>query len=340
MKKQIILFIAVIFVAVIFWWWWVLKEPQTSSFHSEKISKESEKLISKNEPQRSESEADAAGKSPLWTDGIDYNDPENWWKAPIEFYGKVVDQNNQAVSEADIRITWTDQSPTGQSELRVQSDQNGLFSIKSIRGYQLGVHVNKERYYTSSTEEKYFRFAGLGETFIPNSSNPVIFHLKRKGEAAELVKQNKSFLIPKDGTPVEISLLTGKVVHGGQGDIKIECWTMDQGFDPIHPQPYDWRSRLSVPGGGMIETTEEYPSNAPEAGYQPFTEIYMPAALGRSWTDSAMKQYYLRLRDGNYARIAFKMMAHGNHGCRIVSFLNPDKSRNLEYDKRKEIQVQ
>jgi len=177
------------------------------------------------------------------------------------------------------------------------------------------------------------------------TSTSVMVTRKHSGDVRKLkqfpnISIGLHFELPKDGTPVEISLLTGKLVSAGQGHIKVECWTMDQNQDPRQRRFYDWKCRLSIPNGGVVESTREFDFEAPESGYRPFDEINMPMSLGQeTWTDRIEKWYFLKLGDGNYARIRFKMMAYGTHGCRIESYLNPDKSRNLEYDRNKEIEV-
>jgi hypothetical protein len=117
----------------------------------------------------------------------------------------------------------------------------------------------------------------------------------------------------------------------------VECWTNDQNKDA--QGHYDWKCRISVPNGGLLEITEELSFEAPTEGYRSFDEINMPMNLSSGWQRDTEKRYFLKLADGNYARIKFKMVAHGNHFFRIESYLNPDKSRNLEYDRSKEIEV-
>jgi len=72
----------------------------------------------------------------------------NDWRTPIEFYGKVVDENTNPVSGAQIDFDANDTSAEGTSFYHTQSDADGLFSIKNIQGKILGVKVNKEGYYS------------------------------------------------------------------------------------------------------------------------------------------------------------------------------------------------
>src|SRR6266481_8469900 len=71
------------------------------------------------------------------------------WRTPIEFYGKVVDEGEAPVPNAQIDFSCNDVSATGTSNYRRTSDGNGLFSISRIRGKLLVVKVVKDGYYTS-----------------------------------------------------------------------------------------------------------------------------------------------------------------------------------------------
>ena len=55
------------------------------------------------------------------------------------------------------------------------------------------------------------------------------------------------------------------------------------------------------------------------------------------WQPQAERSYFLKLANGCYARIEFKMIAGGDHYFKIESYLNPSGSRNLEYDPKKSI---
>src|SRR2546423_4787357 len=59
----------------------------------------------------------------------------NWeWRMPINFYGRVVDQNEEPVSAAKIHAEWSDFSPNGASSEDTLSDAQGSFSITGKMG--------------------------------------------------------------------------------------------------------------------------------------------------------------------------------------------------------------
>src|SRR4051812_42208675 len=48
------------------------------------------------------------------------------WKVPIKFLGKVVDENEQPVSKAEIKFQWTNLSPKGTANAETTSDDRGF----------------------------------------------------------------------------------------------------------------------------------------------------------------------------------------------------------------------
>jgi hypothetical protein len=251
------------------------------------------------------------------------------WQAPIEFYGKVVDENSNAVTGAKVSFHWVEEpKPEGNRTSTTTSDANGLFSLQGARGPSLAVSVSKEGYYTSRQGLPEFRYGLFQDgNFSPDPQNPVVFHLKKKGPSEPLASLKRNYSIPRDGTPVSINIDTGATTPGENGNVVVRCWTQDQGKSS--GQKYDWRCRVTIPGGGIVSTDEEFAFVAPETGYKPSTEITMPADRN-DWTSDVDLRFFFRLADGRYGRMTFSMIAGGQHFCMIDSVLNPAGSRNLE----------
>jgi hypothetical protein len=72
------------------------------------------------------------------------------WQRPIEFYGRVVEENTNPVAGASITFGWSE-LPTQEAARKTttMSDANGLFSLHGERGPALDVWVGKEGYYAS-----------------------------------------------------------------------------------------------------------------------------------------------------------------------------------------------
>jgi len=250
------------------------------------------------------------------------------WQAPIEFYGKVVDESRNAVTGASVRFSWTDMTAEdGASTWATNSDTAGLFSLQGKRGRSLTVWVSKDGYFSSGGGQQTFLYANFDAKFNPDPWSPVIFSLRKKGQAEPLVKLKRNYGIPRDGTPFAIDLVSGQAAKGENGNLVVQCWTEDQ--SKARGQKYDWRCRVTIPGGGIVTTSDEFAFLAPESSYQQTAEITMPADRP-DWKSDVDLKFFYRLADGRYGRMTFSMIAGGQHFCMIDSFLNPSGSRNLE----------
>lgn len=257
------------------------------------------------------------------------------WRTPIAFYGKVVDEKGMTVPDVTVDFSCNDVSATGTSSYHTKSDANGQFSIRHIKGKLLVVKATKDGYYTSRADVDSFYYAGQNVNFVPNPARRELFHLRKIGVAEPLIRIKMNSRIEKDGSPVELSLVSGKIGAPGQGNLRVECWTEE----PKNSRKYDWRCRITVVNGGIQQYTNEFPFAAPANGYVATDEIRMPMSLGEAWGYSAKRNYFLALANGNYARMTFEMIAGGDHFFEIESFLNPSGSRNLEFDPSKAIQM-
>src|ERR1700677_3227028 len=69
------------------------------------------------------------------------------WEAkvqrPIEFYGKVIDQNERPVTGASVELIWTQFYPEKSYATNLLTDDGGLFSLQNVIGAGLGVSVSK-----------------------------------------------------------------------------------------------------------------------------------------------------------------------------------------------------
>lgn len=251
------------------------------------------------------------------------------WQTPIEFYGKVVDENSNAVAGANVGFHWTEiPAEDGNRTTNTESDTEGLFSLHGQRGPSLMVSVSKEGYYAPHRGQWGFKYGpGGNPDFSPDARNPVVFSLRKKGVPETLVALKRNYPVARDGTPLSIDLVTGATSTREAGNLVVRCWTEDQGKSS--GQKYDWHCRVTIPGGGIVPTDEEFAFVAPETGYKPSTEITMQAERA-DWTSDVDLKFFFRLADGRYGRMTFSMIAGGQHFCMIDSVLNPAGSRNLE----------
>jgi len=263
----------------------------------------------------------------------------NVYNAPIAFFGKVQDQNGMPISGAAVAFGAIDRFWESGSNYQAVSDSQGLFSISGIKGVGLTVGVSKSGY--DGIDGLSYQSFGFGmppdstRKIAPTKDNPALFVLRRKTSPEALFVIRRNFGIPKDGTPVDINLMTGKTSSRGTGDLTVECWTSDVNKDA--QGRYDWRMRLSVSDGGVaIRKDPQMDFEAPENGYAETLEVRMPRESAQ-WRLDSDAEYWIKLRSGVFGRMRLRMTTGGDHFATVAAYINPSGSRNLEYGENKVI---
>jgi hypothetical protein len=221
---------------------------------------------------------------------------------PITFYGRVVDQNDDPVPDATVNYNALDKFDASGSQYQGKSDANGNFSISGIVGAALSVGVRKEGHYMIDGKSANTFAYGVGPDSVrrepPTKDDPAIFVLQKMGTAEPLIHiSSRTYRIPRNGAPVEVNLTTGRV--SAQGHLRVETWTEDQTKDA--KQHYNWRCRISLPNGGLIERYGQFDFRAPADGYRPSDYIVM-LRTAEKWQPQAKRNYFIQLPEGNYGR--------------------------------------
>jgi hypothetical protein len=254
------------------------------------------------------------------------------FRTPIVFYGKVIDEKDQPVVGAEVKYGSNSIDPTLTKEVtyegKVYSDNTGMFKIDDIKGVAVGFEITHPDYYASVKNRTLAGYAMGRDPNVPDTAEKAwVFRMYKKKEPIALISGSNGIKVPVNGT-------LGTIRLGAQGQMQVEAWASPP--SQYTGKPFDWRVRLSIPGGGIIESNEEFNFEAPQNGYQSSIEINMPSGKD-GWTESVRKTYILNL-GGTYAR----MNTYVNSGKQIfvsVNYLiNPTPgSRNLEYDPTKQI---
>lgn len=251
----------------------------------------------------------------------------NEHNTPIIFYGLVQDQEGQSVPQAEVHFMNGD-TPDGNWTWKLKAaEANGAFVLNGIRGRRLDVKVRHSNYYLTPDSQRSFVYAGYaaGMTiFKPDPARPEIFRLRKKGEAAELIRDIEQILFNPDEKERSFSLYD----HSRRRDQPdyIIIHFVDKGRINSRGKPV-LDLELSVPKGGIQPRTDPFQFTAPTTGYQ--SSLIPPPDVGVNFKD-----YFVRFDSGNYGRFTIS----GNSGqFDVESYLNPDQSPNLEYDPAKEI---
>jgi len=254
------------------------------------------------------------------------------FKWPIAFYGKAIDERTNPIAGANVQFSWTVPYPNEPAKREIQSDVNGLFELTGVTGRTLTVRINKPGYYTLGTNPLNFEYSQKNDpnSHNPDPNNPVIFHLRKKGPGADLITSQYGvfpqleFSGPRDGSTTRVDFLNRKVGNEGQ----LELSAIKPPRNPEDRSAKEWSFRLSIPDGGFVENTDEFPFDAPESGYQPIREFHFKPGE-TNWTDTLGKQYYIVFgQPPKYGRITVETDMYG--GVRLGYVINPDGTRYLE----------
>jgi len=254
--------------------------------------------------------------------------------ARVDFYGRILDQNSNPIDGARVMVqihaTPTLLTPEINT-INLLSDTNGCFSVKRQTGTILSVYsIDKSGYEVSGRETRNFNYGHhYGTSHVSDPKNPDLFRVWKKGVTEPLIKNYLNFPV-MERTDCSVDLTTGK--SSNNTNYNSDLWIN------VSSDGKGWKGNstlcLTVPSGGLIETSERYLYLAPEKGYQNKIE----------WTfgSRTAKKLYLTSRNGGiYCALEIEATNHDDGKWRIVmnNTVNPNGSRNLEYDASKRIQA-
>lgn len=274
-------------------------------------------------------------------------DPAWEWKVPIEFFGKVIDENNQPVAGATIECAWSGTPEKyggdGVGHRTLTSDSSGLFSLTGVEGKGMTVHVSKEGYYRRSASNGWFEYAGFWEpSFIePDRSRPVLFHLVKRPEAEPTYHVGFRALPKPPAWETQINFLAQPAETAAGGDVALQ---ISRPPSPGYQRPFDWQLKIEGRGGAeVILSDEEFLLRAPEQGYQKAIVKHYPQVRGNSV--ETVKFYVRNPARKFYAAVTVEVTPYyprpatkEDTACYIVTAtVNPNDSPNVAYDPEQDI---
>lgn len=275
----------------------------------------------------------------------------------IVFYGRAVDQFGEPVPAADVEgvVLVNTGSRGGQMQRRTTTDAQGYFQFGGFKGQDLGIGISKEGYEYRRRESSfsYSYFEPDHKRHIPDPKNPVVFVLWKKQGAEPLIHYEKVWRFPVNAGLVKIDLLKAKIGQP-QADLIVNVsrspFVMRYG-----ERGFAWTVAIDVEGGGLVRAGEtDYYNQAPADGYEPHLEYAQEAQSIRAaqegritwtWREDVADTFYLTSRSGrNYGRIELRIRPNSDHKegdnealIAAKVWLNPNGSRNLEFDPAKAI---
>ena len=247
---------------------------------------------------------------------------------PIDFYGKVVDQNGAPVAGVEVKAAirlMKEPIPgmigDGFDYLVASTASDGTFSFLNRTGEFFGIDKIQKTYYYYASDEKKYR---------PNPSVPEVFKIWKQMGAEKLIEKNLKYKLTTEGRSYGLDLLNGAQAKADAiADIRVSM-TAPSVIKP-HVK-YDWNFVLEAAEGGLIETSDDYMYLAPLDGYVSRIQVSFNAS-DANWSDNFRKRFYVMSRNGSvYARIEILVgvALNGRGYLHIESASNPNSSRNLE----------
>jgi hypothetical protein len=250
---------------------------------------------------------------------------------PINVYGKVIDQFDQPVVGAKVNggtLLMISFERSGGETVSTVTDAQGRFSFTGLHGARFGLEIEKAGYkYDTQLNVNWWN------NYKPDPDNPAVFHMWKLQGAEPMVHTKFDSRVPYNGQAVAFVILTGRKTSSG--DLQITLIR-----NPLQVQrggaPFDWSVQIQVAGGGLVGTSDLYPDEAPEGGYQP-TFAFSMTKDAANWTQRLTKTYYIHTANGDYGRVNIDLTTDSERpqgtGITIETWLNPvPGDRNLEFD--------
>ena len=269
-----------------------------------------------------------------WWNYMEKTDKKFQWKTPIEFYGKVVDQDGNPIQGATIECNWAAMHDQP-NKRTLSSGPDGQFTLTGVQGKVLSVNVFKSGYHFGKESQGAFEYAAFFEPHfhVPDPNNPIIFRLRKEGVTEPMIHRLVAGDLSTDGVPRWLDMDTGKLESSGQLGFAIAR------SNESEPTKFDYTVTVhAATGGGVILSEDEFMFQAPSEGYQPSVKIEQKQGdPNYSWGQKL--RLYVKTRTGQYAAVKVEIAQFNRPaaGIQLLYYFNPSGSRNLEYDPDKRI---
>jgi hypothetical protein len=275
---------------------------------------------------------------------------------------RVVDESANVIETANIRVGFEEPGNgenSARQEVKGISDSNGLFSAKGKTVQEIGYHVTKAGYYESYGQYKFM--AKENGRWQPWNQEKVVILRKVENPVpmyAVDLQLTKVLEFPAVGVGIGFDLVERDwVVPYGKGMTSDFILKADRDFS--RSNQYDGVLTISFPNkyDGMIQFKDDrklgsyfkLPRHAPDNGYQPTLKAKVKSVPGQpiEITFAEDNNYFFRIRSEEKNGKMYRAMygkIHGDFRFDLVGtktalltfkyYLNPDYSKNMEFDPR------
>jgi hypothetical protein len=270
-----------------------------------------------------------------WIKHISDLDPSYNWKMPITFFGKVVDEFDQPIHGASAFLMWTISQET--PSRTILTDERGHFEINNIVGKMLTVRVNHTNYYGSKNSYQVFEYANFMHLNFhsPDSNNPVVFQLKKKGPREPMYRWDYRCEAPTNGQLIWLDIAHKRAGETGDFGVSYKRHAPDKGWSSDFTV-----TLIAAPGAGLLLSDEEFMFEAPTQGYQTMYTLAQIRTNSMRFSSVLKPNFYLRTAKGNHAVVMAEISQYNVPGGKFdfIIYHNPSGSRNLEYDDKLRIE--
>lgn len=254
------------------------------------------------------------------------------WQSPIVYFGTVVDENESPIPGVQVSYS-AGAMNEAREEIRntgtVTTDGRGVFKISGVNGVGLMIELSHPDYYSYPDNSTGFDKRSMPRSgyFSDTEGKAEIFRMHRKGNPVPLIERRGGLHAPPDGSSVGFPF-RGKTKTEIIGKGQIEGWKGSP--DPKHNGHYDWNIRITMPGGGILESTNHFGFIAPESGYQKSFEVTM-SKEDPNWQSHVKKRFFFKF-PSHFVRANVSVDIFHDLYFSMQYFVNPDGSTNLEND--------
>lgn len=251
--------------------------------------------------------------------------------APIEFFGKVTDQDGNPLGSVDVMFHVMRPGsivprlglPGNEADL-VVTGNDGRFKIGGRHGMSLGIDkIRKSGYHEPSVYVRSFGYGSNASPHNPDIDSPVIFVLIKDGRSV-VVKSKSALNLTWDEQP-QMLLLPGD----GNGALMI---TAKRDRKPRQTGHFTWSLAVRLSEGVVREVPVGSPPSAEPHSYTESVEIKNVAADSK-WLSSEDLWVDFKTSKGCFGRakiLVYSDRELGERSGMVETILNPSGGRGLE----------
>lgn len=260
---------------------------------------------------------------------------------PSTIKGRVIDQFNEPVPGAKVKMQWDYFDPNEFNTMRVGTEfvttnNDGFFSFTVNHAFDLTMYEVSKKGYEFRRELTPYYQAGSGQKALQENSvnEPIIIKMRKVNPTTFLLKSDVTHYYKEPSSIFRYTMTPGlllkvdpdlsKLPKPEQNDLIFTVNKIENGSYTMHIQP--------IPGiGGSMQVLDDYLYEAPAEGYLPEVTLTIRPE------DGVVKKYlyFISRKKPVYSRMKMEIKADTTDNeleFRSGTWTNPYGKRNLEWE--------